>query len=454
MIGDASNCRDGVRRGAAARFQEHEGTELREWRGGCWQPGRGRDGAAGHWHGNGAAGVGAGDHVAEVVHRVVQFVRVAGVESGAGQVDGDGIGQAPVVNGDVGAAGFIGVGPHDDFGAGRGAGGGEGVVRVGGGVQAAHSPAEIIAVHGHPGQVRRKQRSADDVVVLHDSATGTAGIAEIEIRRAACRAGDGAIDTVVAHERILRDRIAADEQVATAGVGGEQSGIFVEDVAVDGEVVHAGRSAAVSLHAVVGVVEDNVVEDFLIAREILGVDPMAVTAVRRVPAVVVDQAAVGFEIGISTPQAEAQRIVVNNEVDELIARAGVGSGDGRIAVNVGWPRAGLSAGARGAGTGDFEAPVPSVRTGQRDGAALQAGAVKRGAFARVLADDDRSGAGTGQFRAKQPLIGTATQPDCVAGFDSARLVQGRLQIPRAGSTAVTGRTAGGCDVELCCLCRQ
>src|SRR6266404_517401 len=117
----------------------------------------------------------------------------------------------------------------------------------------------------------------------------------------------------------------------------------------------------------VGVVENEAVLDALDAGlRVLSVDAVSMRAISAHPAVVVNQATVRVDIDRAVPEADAKRVIVNKQVDEFVAGALI-AGDQAAAVrNVGRPRATLGRVTIGVGAGDLKAPIPRIRTVDRE----------------------------------------------------------------------------------------
>src|SRR5204862_740872 len=161
-----------------------------------------------------------------------------------------------------------------------------------------------------------------------------------------------------------------------------------------------GRRGAVGVDAGAVLVEGDVVGDFLGARRVLGVDAVAVAAVRGDPAVVVDQAAVDLRVDGLLPEGEPLAGVVDDQVDELRAHAAAGrlvDLDRLAAGDVGGPGGDLGGDPVQVRAHHLEAPVPGVGAGDEHNAvAARIAPAERRPLARVLPHEDRIGGGARQ----------------------------------------------------------
>ncbi len=201
-----------------------------------------------------------------------------------------------------------------------------------------------------------------------------------------------------------------------------------DGVSLDDEVVEIGRVRAVNVDAVAEPREHDVVGDVLGPGLVLGIDAVAVSAVRTFPAVVVDQAPVDLGIGPGGERADALTRVVNRQVHEPDSRIGaVAAVDAIAAADVGRPGSGLRRHALRVGARDFEAPEPRVRSVDREnGDAVRVPAVERRALAGILAHDDRGRRRAVEVTGEGPGVGAAPKPDRVSGMDGRGLIQGLL----------------------------
>src|SRR6202008_3808219 len=98
--------------------------------------------------------------------------------------------------------------------------------------------------------------------------------------------------------------------------------IYRESAAIENRVffnvVIVYSRGAISLNALLKAKEDNIISDLLDTWcRVLSVNTMSVAAVWALPAVVVDQVAVGLSVGGLFPEADSLVGVVDDKVGEL-----------------------------------------------------------------------------------------------------------------------------------------
>ena len=386
------------------------------------QPGHGQ---------HGLSGVDAGCQCGpKVVLRVADFVRIADGDPRGRQVHADCWGVRPVVDRDVGAARFIGVGPNaDDHPRRRGA---VDVARIGRLRRSGHRPVESIAGgHSVGARVDIERRSAGQVVVLESA------VVALRYLQESTGAARREVAEVPYDRRGLRHLATCKQDVGLRAARHREIAVIEDDVASHGQIVDAAV-LRIRVNPKTEALEQDVVGHPLGAVHVLHVDGMPVPAVRRFPADVRNHRAIDLGVVRLTrrPEAHALPGVMDDEIDEAVV----------VTVGVDSPAAGRRS--IWVGVRDLKAPEPGVAAIDDEHRQVRPQvAIERGAFAWILAHDDRrcrrpaqradiEGRDPVVGRPRLPLVDPAPQPHRVARPHRALVGQRGVEVQRMGLAAV------------------
>ena len=118
----------------------------------------------------------------------------------------------------------------------------------------------------------------------------------------------------IAQDRDATTRPATTDQ-KTAGI--------VADVAFDDVVVHEGSRRTVSVHGIAMTAGHDAIGNRFDTLFVLRVDGVAMTPIWRVPAVVVNNAAVQFAVGRTALKTDTLGVIVDDQIDVLASRSGM-----------------------------------------------------------------------------------------------------------------------------------
>ena len=184
------------------------------------------------------------------------------------------------------------------------------------------------------------------------------------------------------------------------------------------------------MEAVSVLIEDHIVACQEGTRVTLEVQRVPVASIRRLPADVVEHAAVHLDVVLLRIVVKAGADVVHDDVDVLVVRPAIHHAVGSVVVidhgrGAGW-----------GGIGEFEAPNDHVRA--QDDEIIRRGvhAIDNGALARIGAHHHGRRCAAAHGAPEGRVVRPAAHPDRIAGMHATRCaVQRRRQVPGCAQTA-------------------